>query len=181
MIKLASTPKRPPVAGGTGTFPGPIGATTNIHDVAMTAYLALQVAAFELDDSEAVLRVADAWFSTHESTDPLYSRAVSRRRSHEATHWCQLRTAWTACCQFWQALSLMPSPTSWCALHAPEIDPASFHHVWVSVMGERPLPDGLSYPPSRNGHEYFLPFAPWQQDELEERRTKQTRKRGVRR
>lgn len=196
MIKLAARLQPPDTARASHaqTFPGPIGATTDIREVALTAWLALQVAGWEVVETEARIAAiqvrldsAEQWFAAHAASHPVYRKATTRRNRLEreqrllrAQHWAQQRHAWTACCQLYQALQLMPAPQAWLAANAPEIDAETFAGVWAAVMGVRPLPDGLSYPPSKNGHEYHLPFAPWLTDELSERREKQRAKASQR-
>ena len=145
-------------------------------DIAMTALLAAQVAAWEVEATEVVLDVADDWIAGHAASHRLYRQAVERRRLIEA-RWCiQQRVVWTACCQLWYALGLMTAREAWLAENAPEIDAETLETIWRSLMGERQIPFGVVYPV-----EGQLPVPAWQREELAERRDKQRAKEAKRR
>lgn len=143
-------------------------------DVAETALLAAQVAAWEVEATEAVLDVADDWFTSHAGDHRLYRQAVERRRLIEA-QWCiQQRLCWTACCQLYGALAAMMASEAWIAQNAPEIDAETMETIWGSLMGERLVPFGVVYPVAGR-----LPVPAWQRDELSERRDRQRAKAVV--
>lgn len=137
-------------------------------DVALTALLAAQVAAWEVEATEALLDVADDWIASHGATHRLYEEAIRRRRGIES-RWCvQQRVVWTACCQLWHGLTLMVDRQSWLRGNAPEIDAETLEGIWGSLMGERQVPFGVVYPVAG-----ALSVPTWQRDELIERREKQ--------
>jgi hypothetical protein len=143
------------------------------EDLAETALLAAQVAAWEVEYTEAALDVADDWFAAHSVTDRLYERAVRRKTVLESQRVVQLWMAWTAVSQLWTALSVMEGRDGWLSDNAPEIDAESIESVWRSIAGDRLPPFGVPYPKTSS-----IAVPAWQREELEERRTVQTMRRA---
>lgn len=174
MIKITSRLQSPasPRASQTPVQAAP----PSPEDLALTALLAAQVAAWEVEDTEAVLVVANTWLATHDMADRRYERAVQRKSVIETRRIIQQWMTWTAIRQLWAALAAMERRAAWLAEHAPEIDAGSIEGIWRSLMGERLTPFGVPYP---TVSEQAVPA--WQRGELEERRATQRAKSKRRR